>query len=229
MRIDPGKRDHYRVLGVPRDASMREIRRAYRRLARQHHPDISPHPGDSAYFTELTTAYEVLHDPAKRTRYDRSGYSLKAPGDSVQAVRPCWVEPDPAASWVRHPARPRRGKDLRAVLELSPREAAHLAVGPLTVRAGGHSIELAAGTRPGQQIRLAGAGEDWRAHVLRKMNSDLFAAAQRWQTNVLFGLNTEVVQADELAAIAPRDILGPFHTIGRSSRNDSAVTTVHEY
>jgi curved DNA-binding protein len=135
MRINPGKRDHYRVLGVPRDASMREIRRAYRRLARQHHPDISPHPGDSAYFTELTTAYEVLHDPAKRTRYDRSGSSLKAP------------------------ARSRRGRDLRAVLELSPREAAHLAVGPLTVSAGGHSIELPAGTRPGQQIRLAGAGE----------------------------------------------------------------------
>jgi curved DNA-binding protein len=159
MRIDPGKRDHYRVLGVPRDASMREIRRAYRRLARQHHPDVSPHPGDSAYFTELTTAYEVLHDPAKRTRYDRSGYSLKAPGDPVQAPRPCWVESHPAASWVRHPARSRRGRDLRAVLELSPREAAHLAVGPLTVSAGGHSIELPAGTRPGQQIRLAGAGE----------------------------------------------------------------------
>jgi curved DNA-binding protein CbpA len=45
MRTDPGKRDHYRVLGVPRDASTREIRRAYRRLARQHHPDISPAPG----------------------------------------------------------------------------------------------------------------------------------------------------------------------------------------
>jgi curved DNA-binding protein len=159
MRIDPGKRDHYRVLGVPRDASMREIRRAYRRLARQHHPDISPHPGDSAYFTELTTAYEVLHDPDKRTRYDRSGHSLEAPGDSVQAVCPCWVEPDPAANWVRHPDRRRRGRDRRAVLELSPREAAELAVGALTVSAGGHTIELPAGTRPGQQIRLAGAGE----------------------------------------------------------------------
>jgi curved DNA-binding protein len=159
MRIDPGKRDHYRVLGVSRDASMREIRRAYRRLARQHHPDMSPHPGDSAYFAELATAYEVLHDPDKRARYDRSGHSLEAEGDLVQAVRPCWVEPHPAASWVRHPARPRRGRDLRAVLELSPCEAAQLAVGALTVSAGGHTIELAAGTRPGQQIRLAGAGE----------------------------------------------------------------------
>ena len=159
MRIDPGKRDHYRVLGVPRDASMCEIRRAYRRLARQHHPDISPHPGDSAYFTELTTAYEVLHDPDKRARYDRSGHSPEAPDRSAQAVRPPWVESHPAAIWVRDPSRPRRGRDLRAVLELSPREAAHLAVGPLTVSAGGHTIELAAGTRPGQQIRQVVAQE----------------------------------------------------------------------
>jgi curved DNA-binding protein len=159
MRIDPGERDHYRVLGVPRDASMREIRRAYRRLARQHHPDISPHPRDSAYFAELTTAYEVLNDPARRARYDRSGHSLEAPSDSVQAGRRWWVEPRPAASWAQHPARPGRGKDLRAVLELSSCEAAQLAVGALTVSAGGHTIELAAGTRPGQQIRVAGAGE----------------------------------------------------------------------
>src|ERR1044072_6093262 len=86
MPIDPGKRNHYRVLGVPRDASMREIRRAYRRLARQHHPDSRPHPGASAYYAELTTAYEVLHDPGKRARYDRSSHSLEASGDSVQAV-----------------------------------------------------------------------------------------------------------------------------------------------
>jgi len=65
-------RDYYRLLGVPRDASTLEIRRAYRRLARQHHPDQNPHPDSPARFGVLADAYAALSDPARRARYDHT-------------------------------------------------------------------------------------------------------------------------------------------------------------
>jgi DnaJ-class molecular chaperone len=66
-----GARSHYDVLGVARDASPEEIHRAYRRLARQYHPDMNASADARARFAELSGAYEVLHDPERRTRYDR--------------------------------------------------------------------------------------------------------------------------------------------------------------
>ncbi|MFQ5532315.1 MAG: molecular chaperone DnaJ [Candidatus Methylomirabilales bacterium] len=69
------KRDYYDVLGVPRKAPDREIKRVYRKLARKYHPDVNP--GDKAAeakFKELTEAYEVLSDPAKRRQYDQFGH-----------------------------------------------------------------------------------------------------------------------------------------------------------
>ena len=66
--------DYYDILNVSRDADEKEIRRAYRRLARQHHPDVNPGDDDAAErFKEINGAYEVLSDPDKRARYDRYG------------------------------------------------------------------------------------------------------------------------------------------------------------
>ncbi|GGM07389.1 DnaJ C-terminal domain-containing protein [Dactylosporangium sucinum] len=64
-------RDHYAVLGVPRSAGPAEIQRAYRTLARRHHPDVNREPGAEDRFKEITEAYHVLSDPAHRRRYDR--------------------------------------------------------------------------------------------------------------------------------------------------------------
>jgi molecular chaperone DnaJ len=67
-------KDYYKILGVKRDASEREIKQAYRRLARKHHPDVNP--GDKtaeARFKEINEAYEVLSDKEKRQKYDQYG------------------------------------------------------------------------------------------------------------------------------------------------------------
>jgi len=67
------RRDFYEVLGVPRTASQEEIQRAYRKLARQHHPDVNKDPGAEDRFKELSEAYDVLSDPESRRRYDAFG------------------------------------------------------------------------------------------------------------------------------------------------------------
>lgn len=68
------QRDYYEILGLPRDATTEEIKRAYRRLARECHPDVNQgDPGAEARFKQVASAYEVLSDPQKRSRYDRFG------------------------------------------------------------------------------------------------------------------------------------------------------------
>jgi len=70
-------KDYYRVLDVGRDASQDEIKRAYRKLARKYHPDVSDEPDAEERFKELQEAYEVLKDPEKRAAYDQLGRDWK--------------------------------------------------------------------------------------------------------------------------------------------------------
>src|SRR5579884_1217979 len=69
-------RDYYEVLGVPRNASEADIKKAYRKLARENHPDRNP--GDKqaeARFKEVQEAYDVLSDKTKRSQYDQFGFA----------------------------------------------------------------------------------------------------------------------------------------------------------
>ena len=72
--------DFYEVLGVERNASSDQIKRAYRKLARELHPDVNPDPVAQNRFKEVTEAYEVLSDPNKRSNFDRGGQGFNFGG-----------------------------------------------------------------------------------------------------------------------------------------------------
>jgi curved DNA-binding protein CbpA len=129
-----GRVDPYAELGVSRDASSEEIRRAYRQVARRLHPDVNQDPGGAERFAAAARAYKILSDPAARARYDNR-----------------FPRPVP----IRRSSRPRPAVGRRAVLELTDREAAHLSRFPLIVSdAHGGRILVPAGTRDGDQLVL---------------------------------------------------------------------------
>lgn len=69
------KRDYYEVLGVDKNASKDEIKKAYRKLSKKYHPDINKEEGSDAKFKEISEAYEVLSDEQKRKQYDQFGHA----------------------------------------------------------------------------------------------------------------------------------------------------------
>lgn len=176
--------DYYAALGVPRDASAEDIRRAYRSLARRYHPDVNKEPGAEDRFKEISEAYEVLRDPEKRARYDRFGarggpgrdadaddFGGFENGDGYEGVSFDMGSGDFSDLFEDLFSRRRggrrgsgfegfamRGSDLEAVLELGLSEAA--AGGRRWLSIDGRSVEvdLPRGVRDGQLIRVPGQG-----------------------------------------------------------------------
>jgi curved DNA-binding protein CbpA len=128
--------DYYAILGVPRDAPAREIRLAFRRLARRHHPDHNPRPDGPRRFAEIAHAYEVLNDPTQRAQYDQ-------------------IHPPPAPQRSKPDSPILKQTARRGILELSPIEARHLAHHALTLTdRGARKIVLPAGAADGDEITL---------------------------------------------------------------------------
>ena len=178
-------RDYYEVLGVPRDADTEDIRRAYRKLARENHPDINKDPEAEDRFKEISEAYEVLRDEERRRQYDRvrrpgrNGQDMSAadgfggaPGtgfrdvniefgdsnfsDFFESMFGARRSPFGDSAFEDFAA---RGGDHEAVLELSLEEAA--AGGRRKISLGDrrdYEVEVPPGVRDGQRIRLAGQG-----------------------------------------------------------------------
>ncbi|MDP2931372.1 MAG: J domain-containing protein [Chloroflexota bacterium] len=138
-------KDYYNILGVGRSATEREIKQAYRRLARQHHPDVNPNDKSAeAKFKEINEAYEVLSDQAKRQKYDRYGdqwqhaeqfaraEQQQAPFGHSRTQSFSFEEADLdsifgdlfAGSRSRR-ARPHRGQDVERPVEVTLEEAYH--------------------------------------------------------------------------------------------------------
>jgi molecular chaperone DnaJ len=133
-------RDLYEILGVDRRATQEEIKQAYRRLARQMHPDVRrDDPQATEHFKEINEAYAVLSDPAKRSQYDRFGTVGSEPGPFGGEVSPFddlfemffGGRPRPTAAERQGPE---RGADLRYDLKITLEEVAKGAEKPITIR-----------------------------------------------------------------------------------------------
>jgi len=162
-------KDPYAVLGVPIDASPTELKSAYRRLARQRHPDADPgNPWAEEDFKELAAAYDLLSNPGRRAIFDRvqqgyDGARRTRPGPRrPQAAKPETPKPQalkPDARRGRKASLKIKGVDVEYSLRVDFMEAATGAVRHITM-ANGKRLKIAvpAGTDDGRVLRLKGQG-----------------------------------------------------------------------
>lgn len=142
-------KDYYKIMGLTATASQEEIKKAYRKLARKYHPDVSKEAQAEAKFKEVGEAYEVLKDPEKRSRYDalkqqgwRPGDDFTAPPNGQERGQRVHINPEDMGDFsdffesmfgyqardhgARHyQQRPSRGEDVYYILEIDPEDSYH--------------------------------------------------------------------------------------------------------
>jgi len=179
--------DPYEILGVSQDADADEIKKAYRRLARQLHPDVNPDPEAQAKFQEVGRAYEILGDPQKRAAYDRGGDPFggaaggfgQGAGFSFTDIMDAFFGgggPGAATAGRGPKPRMRRGQDALIRLEIDLAEAAfgvarEIKVDTAVRCATCHGSGAAAGTQPITCETCHGAGEV--AHLQRSFLGEI--------------------------------------------------------
>lgn len=162
------KRDYYEILGVSRNATDEEIKRAFRRLAFQYHPDHNKQPGAEEKFKEINEAYEVLSDPEKRANYNRyghvatqgwtgfEGFDFSGFGDIFEAFF--------GGATTTANRTPKRGADLQTRLNISFEEAVfggerEVEIERIEVCSLCHGLGSQPGTNPHKCPNCNGAGQ----------------------------------------------------------------------
>ena len=177
--------DPYTMLGVTRDADAETIKKAYRRLARQLHPDVNPDPETQERFKEVSLAYEILSDPQKKAAYDQGGDVFggmggfgQGAGFSFTDIMDAFFGGQAGPSGATRGPRPRmrRGQDALIRLEIDLAEAAfgvarELKVDTAVVCTTCHGEGTAAGSHPVPCETCRGAGEV--AHVQRSFLGEI--------------------------------------------------------
>ena len=176
--------DPYEILGVPRDADPDAIKKAYRKLARQLHPDVNPDPATQERFKDVTRAYEILSDPEKRRHYDMGGgddfsggFGAGAGFSFTDIMDAFFGGAGGGAAQGRGPRpRVRRGQDALIHLEISLAEAAfgttrELKVDTAVLCATCHGEGTAPGTQPVTCETCQGRGETF--HVQRSFLGEI--------------------------------------------------------
>lgn len=186
-------KDYYEILGAPRTATPEEIRSAFRKKAREYHPDVAKDKVKGAEkFKEVNEAYEVLSDPAKRAKYDQMGKEVPGGGFAWQGAPGQGGMPDMeefhfggtgysdffehlfggmGGGGFRGPGgrrMARRGSDIEGDLMVTLEEALRGATREVNLQRGTgkaetYRVKIPAGVREGQRIRLAGKGESGRS------------------------------------------------------------------
>jgi molecular chaperone DnaJ len=171
------KRDYYEVLGVPRNATEEEIRKAFRRLALEWHPDRNKDPGAAERFKEINEAYQVLSDPQQRALYDRYGHQglEGTPARGFEGVDITGGLGDLLEAFfgglgVQERRGPVRGADLSAHLTLTFAEAVfgaqkEVTVSRLEVCPTCQGSRCAPGTQPTRCANCRGTGQVRRSYT----------------------------------------------------------------
>jgi len=174
--------DLYALLGVPQDADADTIKKAYRRLARQLHPDVNPDPETQEKFKEISRAYEILSDPQKRAAYDRGGDVFGNAGAGFGAgfsftdIMDAFFGGQPGAQGRGPRPRSHRGQDALIRMEVSLADAAfgvtrELKVDTAVLCTTCHGEGTAPGTHPVPCETCRGTGEV--AHVQRSFLGEI--------------------------------------------------------
>ncbi|ADY53140.1 chaperone DnaJ domain protein [Pseudopedobacter saltans DSM 12145] len=180
--------DYYKILGISKNATADEIKKAYRKLARNHHPDLNPHNKEAEKrFQQINEANEVLSDPEKRKKYDQYGKNWKQAEQFEEAKKQqqasgaytsgnpfsggshyTYNDDDDYSDFFssmfgnRESSRQTkfRGQDLRASLQMNLSEAYTEQKQTFTVNGRNIRITIPAGIENGQEIKLKGYGTD---------------------------------------------------------------------
>lgn len=183
--------DYYKVLGISRTANESEIKKAYRKLAREHHPDRNPNnkAEAEAKFKKINEAYEILSDPKKKSQYDHLGSiphgadfnppngfdfgNMAGNNDFASLFDLLFQSGQMGAHNQRTGSQsgfggfgrnaPAKGRDIQSSVELTLEEAFRGCIKRFSLNGSSVEVKIPPGIREGQQIRLSGQGEPSRS------------------------------------------------------------------